>query len=155
MTGYYAPQEHLFARPKTDSSYAHGFITGAPKALLRLEGALALAAALTAYTHLGLDWKLFALLFLVPDLSMLGYIAGPAKGAIAYNLAHTYALAFVFGAFGFWLTQPLFAAFSLILIAHIGFDRMLGYGLKYPAGFEDTHLGKIGKSITVSSSSVR
>lgn len=34
---------------------------------------------------------------------------------------------------------------SLFLHADFGFDRMLGYGLKYSEGFKFTHLGIIGK----------
>ncbi|MEF9606012.1 DUF4260 family protein, partial [Paracoccus sp. PXZ] len=30
-------------------------------------------------------------------------------------------------------------------LAHVGFDRVLGYGLKLPSGFRDTHLGRIGR----------
>jgi hypothetical protein len=34
---------------------------------------------------------------------------------------------------------------AMIWLAHIGFDRALGYGLKYASGFGFTHLGRIGK----------
>jgi hypothetical protein len=34
---------------------------------------------------------------------------------------------------------------ATIWIAHIGFDRALGYGLKYGSGFTHTHLGRIGR----------
>ena len=34
---------------------------------------------------------------------------------------------------------------ALIWAAHIGFDRALGYGLKYPTSFGETHLGRIGR----------
>jgi hypothetical protein len=39
---------------------------------------------------------------------------------------------------------PLQLAAS-ILIAHVGMDRALGYGLKLPSAFQDTHLGRIGR----------
>ena len=32
---------------------------------------------------------------------------------------------------------------ALIWLAHIGVDRLLGYGLKYPTGFKDTHLQRV------------
>ena len=34
---------------------------------------------------------------------------------------------------------------AAIWTAHIAMDRALGYGLKLPTGFTDTHLGRIGK----------
>jgi Domain of unknown function (DUF4260) len=115
------------------------------RATLRLEGAAAFATAIALYGHAGLSWPLFALLILAPDLAMLGYLIGPKAGAQAYNLVHTYALALPLALAGFWLASPLALALGLILIAHIGMDRMLGYGLKYSSGFRDTHLGRIGE----------
>jgi hypothetical protein len=116
------------------------------KAILRLEGAAALAAAIALYSHAGLSWPLFALLILAPDLSMLAYLIGPKAGAAAYNLVHTYALGLPLALAGFFLASALALALGLILIAHIGMDRMLGYGLKYATGFRDTHLGRIGRT---------
>ena len=86
---------------------------------------------LVLYWHLGFSWPAFALLFLAPDLSMLAYLAGPRAGAVGYNLAHTYALAFALTLVGFAGGVPEVAAGGFIWIAHIGFDRALGYGLKY------------------------
>jgi Domain of unknown function (DUF4260) len=63
--------------PVSDSS-APSAVTGMPRVLLRLERAAALAGAVGAYAALDGRWPLFALLFLVPDPSMLGYFAGPA-----------------------------------------------------------------------------
>ena len=68
------------------------------------------------------------------------------QGAAAYNLVHTYALALPLAVAGFWLSSPIALALGLIWIAHIGIDRMLGYGLKYASGFADTHLGRIGRA---------
>ena len=113
--------------------------------LLRLEGFAAVAAAAAFYAQAGFSWPVAVLFFLAPDLAMLAYLAGPRAGAIAYNLAHTYALALAFTAAGFLGGVPAAAAGGLIWIAHIGFDRALGYGLKYSSGFGDTHLGRIGR----------
>jgi hypothetical protein len=46
---------------------------------------------------------------------------------------------------GFALPEPLTLSIAMIWLAHIGFDRALGYGLKYQAGFGFTHLGRIGR----------
>jgi hypothetical protein len=122
-----------------------GFVIGAPKAILRLEGAAVLAAALAGYSRFGGDWMVFAALFLVPDLSMLAYFAGRRIGAVSYNLAHSYILPIALAAAGVVLSRHGLLAPALIWIAHIGFDRMLGYGLKYPTAFGHTHLGLVGK----------
>ena len=121
-----------------------GVVRGAPKALLRIEGAMALGAAAGLYAAQGGGWALFAVLFLAPDLAMLGYLAGRGRGAAAYNAAHTYVPALALALAGAALSAPLLLRLGLIWIAHIGFDRMLGYGLKYADGFGHTHLGTVG-----------
>jgi type IV secretory pathway VirB2 component (pilin) len=113
--------------------------------LQRLEGAAALGFAVIAYAQLGQSWLVFALLFFVPDLFMLGYLRSARFGATTYNLLHTYAAPAVLALLGL-ATGPLAFGLALIWLGHIGFDRMLGYGLKLPEGFEHTHLGPIGKA---------
>ena len=115
-------------------------VNGAPRLILRAEGAAALALACAVYGTVGGSWGLFALLFLVPDLSMLGYLIGPRTGAVTYNLGHTYLIAGAVGALGWFLATPMLVQIALILAAHIGFDRLMGYGLKYASAFGDTHL---------------
>ncbi len=134
------------ASPALASSRAEGgFAAGGVRALLRLEGLAAFAAALAMYWHAGFSWPVFAFLFLAPDLSMLAYLAGPRAGATGYNLAHTYtaALALILGAIVGGV--PAATAGGLIWIGHIGCDRALGYGLKYSTGFGDTHLGHLAR----------
>ena len=122
-----------------------GFASGGVGALLRLEGVAALAGALALYAHAGFSWPIFALFFLAPDLSMLAYFAGPRAGAAVYNFVHTYTVALPLALAGFLVAVPELAAAGLILAAHIGFDRMLGFGLKYATAFGDTHLGRTGR----------
>jgi hypothetical protein len=117
-----------------------GAVTGAPNMILRAEGLGVLVAALWTYAVLGGSWWLFALLFLAPDLSMLGYLRGPRVGAAVYNAGHTYLGPGLLLALGLGAAWPLGTALGLIWAAHIGFDRVLGYGLKYPWGFKATHL---------------
>jgi hypothetical protein len=131
--------------PAAAMSASAGTSPAGVKAILRCEGAAALAAAIALCAHAGLSWPWFALLILAPDLSMLAYLIGPKTGAAAYNLVHTYALALPLALAGLWLASPLALTLGLVLIAHIGTDRMLGYGLKYASGFHDTHLGRIGR----------
>ncbi len=125
---------------------ASGSASGGVRAVLRLEGAAVLVAAVALHAHAGFSWIALVVLFLAPDLSMLAYLVGPRAGALFYNLVHTYALALPLALAGFAFGSPVASALALILIAHIGFDRMLGYGLKYASGFSDTHLSRIGRA---------
>ncbi len=113
-----------------------------PPILLRIEGAVLLTLSVLLYGLNGASWLLFVLLFLAPDLSMLSYLSGPRTGAISYNLFHTYVLPGLLAAFGLLMGIPLLVSLALVWFAHIGFDRMVGYGLKYPTGFFDTHLNR-------------
>lgn len=122
-----------------------GETTGAVRWVLRLEGLCVLVAAALFYPRLGFGWGTFALFFLVPDISFLGYLAGPRAGALAYNTAHSYIGAIACLVAGSLLVMPEISCAGVIWCAHIGFDRALGYGLKYSAGFGDTHLGLIGR----------
>jgi len=111
-----------------------------PRLLLHAEGAAVAAAAIALYFHLGYPWWLLVALILVPDLSMLGYLAGPAVGSAAYDAAHTYVLPVALATLGAIVDAETAVSVGLIWLAHIGIDRALGYGLKYPSGFKDTHL---------------
>jgi hypothetical protein len=114
--------------------------------LLRLEG-LALAAVSAAlYARTGSSWWMFAALWLVPDLSMLGYFVSPCWGARLYNAIHTTVTPITLALAALLLHVPGPLPYALIWLNHIGVDRLLGYGLKYPAGFGWTHLGKQGKA---------
>jgi hypothetical protein len=115
------------------------------RGVLRAEGLALLAGAAALYWRVGGDWKQFAILFLAPDLSFAGYLAGPRIGAAAYNTMHSTLLPLVLGACGVALAAPLATQIALIWLAHVGFDRALGYGLKYARGFGFTHLGRIGR----------
>ena len=114
-----------------------------PAILLRAEEAVLLTLTVFAYQHLQYSWLFFALLFFAPDLSMLGYLINPRIGAATYNFAHTLtlALALLLASYvGHWHQAT---AIALVWVAHIALDRLLGYGLKYPTAFKDTHLHHI------------
>ena len=121
-------------------------VSGGVRWLLRLEGLAVAAAAAIMYDKSGFGWGTFALFFLAPDISFLGYLAGNRFGAIAYNAAHSYLGALACFATGLVLASPALEVAGLIWCAHIGFDRAMGYGLKYAAGFNFTHLGRIGRN---------
>jgi hypothetical protein len=132
--------------PSTAQARTTGFAEGQVRTLLRIEGAAIFAAATAAYFTLGAPWWLFLLLFLAPDLSFLLFYAGRRAGTAAYNLLHTYSLALGVGALGFVANLPTVLWVGLILLAHAGFDRAAGYGLKYETAFGHTHLGLKGKA---------
>lgn len=116
-------------------------IIDAPLVLLRLEGAALLAAATAIYFILGGHWGWFLALLLIPDVSMVGYAGGPRVGASLYNAAHTLLAPAGLLAVGWLASDPrVWTLGALIWIAHIGMDRLLGFGLKYSSGFRDTHL---------------
>jgi hypothetical protein len=115
--------------------------------LLRLEGLGVAAATAIMFARTGVSWWLFLALWLVPDLSMLGYLAGSCRGARIYNAMHTYVGPVALGVCAYVLHANVVAlAIALIWANHIGVDRLLGYGLKYGDGFGFTHLGRVGKA---------
>jgi hypothetical protein len=123
---------------------APGAVKGSVRWVLQAEGLALLTAATAAYAIQGFSWSWFALFFLAPDLTFAAYILGPRWGAAAYNAAHSTIGPLMLGGAALLLrSEPVFMA-ALIDLAHVGFDRMLGYGLKYGTGFGDTHLGRKG-----------
>jgi hypothetical protein len=132
----------------TASTEASGAVTGGLRTVLRLEG-LALFIGMTLlYWIWDGSWWIYAILFFVPDLSFAAYFGGPRTGALLYNAAHSYLAPMAMMTTGFATASPLVLSIAMIWLAHIGFDRALGYGLKYASGFGFTHLGRIGKPST-------
>lgn len=119
-------------------------VSGSPRVLLRLEGLATLIGALITYEAIGASWGLFALLLLLPDLSLIGYVAGARTGAAAYNALHTHIGPAALAALAYLEVVPPAWPVCLIWAAHIGMDRALGLGLKFPSAFKHTHLGNVG-----------
>jgi hypothetical protein len=127
-------------------------VTGGVRQLLRFEALLLLTAAVLAYAHLGLSWVFFAALFLAPDLSFAAYLFGARAGAAVYNAMHTTVGPIVLAlasqlplSHDGVASSRMLLSIALVWFAHIGFDRTLGYGLKYATGFGDTHLSATAK----------
>jgi hypothetical protein len=116
------------------------------KTLLKFEELAELLLAVAVFAFLPFAWWVLPATFLLPDLSALGYLAGPRVGALSYNLFHHKALAVACGVAGWLLGAPGLLLAGTVLLAHSAFDRLLGYGLKYPTGFQHTHLGRIGRN---------
>jgi hypothetical protein len=119
------------------------FTMSQPSLLLRLEGLVFFAAAIAAYASQGFSGVAFALLLLVPDVSMLGYLAGPRIGSTAYNAAHHYLAPIVLIGLGIAGAAPVAIQVGLIWFAHISMDRVVGYGFKYASAFKDTHMQRV------------
>src|ERR1700761_2865682 len=124
---------------------ATGAVTGGLRIMLRLEGLTLCAAMVLLYAVWGGSWWIFAVLFFAPDLSFIAYLSDPRSGALIYNAAHSYMAPMALLTLGLAIAEPLTLSIAMIWLAHIGFDRTLGYGLKYSAGFGFTHLGRIGR----------
>ena len=111
-----------------------------PRWLLHAEGAAILFVTVISYAQGHFHWWIYALLFLAPDLFMLGYLVNARIGSAMYNFVHTLTIPLVVLTIALILPAPQIVPYALIWLSHIGFDRMLGYGLKYPTHFKDTHL---------------
>lgn len=114
-----------------------------PKFMLHLEGLAIFITAIALYANQQGNWWMFALLLFTPDVAMVGYLHSIRLGAFTYNLAHTYTTPLLLIALSVAIGSPLLMHVGLILLAHIGMDRTVGYGLKYPTAFKDTHLGRV------------
>ena len=119
------------------------------KKLLQSEEFAQLALAIIGlyFAPVHVAWWLWPVLFLAPDLSMLGYMVNTRFGALTYNLAHHKLVAGAILLLGWFTNQPIILTTGLLLWAHSSFDRIMGYGLKYSDSFQHTHLGMIGKGV--------
>ena len=114
--------------------------------IIRLEEMAQFIAVIVAlyYLPVQISWWAWPIIFLLPDLSMIGYLLSPAAGAVTYNVIHHKVIAIVIGAAGFYLGLPYLTMAGLVLYGHSSMDRMMGYGLKYFDAFKHTHLGMMG-----------
>ena len=125
---------------------ASGMTTGAVRSWLRLEGLAAFVIGVALFGASGGNWLFLIPLLLLPDVSAIGYLAGPRIGAFTYNVVHNWVPGFVTLGIGAWLASPEITLAAAILIAHVGMDRAVGYGLKLPSSFHHTHLGRMGRT---------
>jgi hypothetical protein len=140
----------------TTGNAAYPAAAGPVLSILRLEGLAAALVSAVLYARTGASWWLFAALWITPDLSMLGYLAGSRWGSRIYNAIHSYVTPATLAISALLMHRPELLPFALIWANHIGVDRLLGFGLKYPAAFGRTHLvskgSRQGESIPASSS---
>lgn len=120
-------------------------MTKTMKNLLNLEELAQFLLSIMLFSRMEYAWWIFPALLLVPDLSMLGYLANPRIGAIIYNIFHHKLLGIGLFIIGIWFSLSALALAGVILFGHAAMDRIFGYGLKYNDNFHHTHLGWIGK----------
>lgn len=121
------------------------YVVGKPRFFLRVEGTVLLTASLVLFDSTRQHWWWVPVLLFVPDIFMAGYAKSTKLGALIYNVGHTYLLPTSMGLYGWQSHRPLVLGIGLIWLAHIGMDRVLGYGLKYDDNFKHTHLGSLLK----------
>jgi len=131
--------------PRPNAPPPTGAVVGWPRIWLRLEGLAALVAGVVGFRAAGGDLIWLVPLLLLVDVSMVGYLAGPRPGAIVYDVAHNWFTALAILGLGLFLSIAPLVLAGWVLVAHVGGDRLAGYGLKYPTAFGDTHLGRIGR----------
>ncbi|MGJ8665706.1 MAG: DUF4260 domain-containing protein [Patiriisocius sp.] len=115
------------------------------KTILKIEELALFITGIVLFSTLEMNWWWFPVLLLLPDVGMLGYLINTKAGAFFYNLFHHRAISVVLLLIGYFYEQNGILLAGIIMFSHIAFDRMLGYGLKYPDSFKNTHLGEIGK----------
>lgn len=113
--------------------------------LLKLEELALFLLCIFLFGKLNFEWWWFPALLLLPDLGMLGYLVNPKTGAFTYNLVHHRLTASLIATYALTYGNEYWKLAAIILFAHISFDRLMGYGLKYNDSFNNTHLGVIGK----------
>ena len=113
--------------------------------LIRIEELFLFGLSLFLFSQLDYAWWIYPALFFSPDVSMIGYLGGPRSGAVVYNIVHHKAIAIGFYFAGFFISVSLMQLMGVILLGHSSLDRVLGYGLKYPDSFNNTHLDMIGR----------
>lgn len=111
--------------------------------LIRLEGLAVVTVSLYFYGKQDISWLYFFILLFAPDLSLLGYLLNKKAGMVSYNLLHTYIFPLIGIVIAIFITNSYLLAFGLIWCAHIGMDRLLGFGLKYSKSFRETHIQKL------------
>lgn len=123
---------------------SNGTVNGGPRLILQFEGAAFFVLLSVLYFVMSGSWWLYPALILMPDLSMIAFLINARSGALAYNALHSTLGPMVLTLLGVLLYNDVILHISMIWGAHIGFDRMVGFGLKYQTGFRHTHLRRIG-----------
>lgn len=116
------------------------------KQLVSLEYLFAAVLVAIFFVSVGqFDWWWLIVLFIVFDVSMVGYLVNNHVGALTYNIGHSIIGPTILAAIYVASDNQLLLFVSLLWLFHIFVDRALGYGMKHTKGFHHTHMGEIGK----------
>jgi len=115
------------------------------KASLRIEEFAQLLLAIFLFSQNEIAWWWYLILFFAPDIGMIGYAINTKIGVMTYNLFHHKGIAIILYLIGLQIENSWLAFSGLLLFGHAAFDRIFGFGLKYPDDFKHTHLGWMGK----------
>ena len=110
------------------------------KTLLKIEELFLFGLSIYFFSLLDYAWWWFPLLFLTPDIVMIGYLINTRIGAVIYNIIHHRALSITLYIIGSIINLSIMQLIGIILFAHSSFDRVFNYGLKYKDNFKHTHL---------------
>jgi uncharacterized protein DUF4260 len=106
-------------------------------------GVVTAALAIDAVVMQHASWWLLVVFGIGPDLALIAGIApGLAHGQLnpravpLYNAVHRYWVPIVMVAATIFTRSPESFAAGTAWIAHISFDRSLGFGLRTPEGFQ-------------------
>ncbi|HFJ9426826.1 DUF4260 domain-containing protein [Bacillus cereus] len=113
------------------------------KRIVHFEGMVVFLATIYMYSIYEFNWIIFFVFLLAPDLSMLAYGINNHVGAKIYNVCHTYIISILIVLIGVYFKIDTVIMIGLIWTAHIGMDRMFGYGWKYETDFKDTHIQRL------------
>ena len=111
--------------------------------IVRIENGCAFAISFYIYMLLDFPIWLFFVLLLVPDITMIGYVINKEIGAVVYNFGHSFISPLLMVLSYFYFTKDYLLIISIIWLAHIFMDRLLGFGLKYGDSFNKTHIQKL------------
>jgi hypothetical protein len=113
------------------------------KNILLLEYIAGLLLSMYLFSQLNYEWWVYAAVFFTPDISLVGYLLNTQVGAVSYNLFHHFGIAVLLYVFGALFHFPIVQMVGAVWMGHLFFDRIFGFGLKYPDNFKHTHLGDI------------
>lgn len=113
------------------------------RSILRLEGLAIFVASSYVYSFVGAGWIYFLVMFLTPDISLLVFMRDKSLGSKIYNFIHNYASAFLCIFLGVILGNVFISSYGIVVTAHTGLDRFLGFGLKYPENPKKSHIQRV------------
>src|SRR5262245_7607689 len=124
LCGKNSPHRHIRNRAAHRSGPIEFKIIQIMRNILKLEEAAMFVLSLYALSLFHVSWWVYLLIFIAPDISCIGYLAGNQVGAVCYNLFHHKGVAIAVFLTGFILKDQWFQVIGIILFGHSSMDRM-------------------------------